>query len=423
MQLPSHILLALAAFLASAAAQTTTPALTAIHLFTDQNGDGAYPFGNLALGPNGTLYGMTNQGGGSSWGTVFELQPPTSTGGNWTEIVLLKFNGTNGGNPMAGLLRTSNGALYGSTTLGGASPAYGIVFELKPPSTGGGQWTEKIIHNFLGAPDGGYPTTNVVEGPHGALYGTTYSGGTSQSCFSGCGTVFELTPPSSPGGTWTESVLFSFPGGTGGEAPNGVIVSANGKLYGTTPLGGAGGVGCCGIAYELAPPATPGGAWTQTVLHTFACCGADGYKPEGSLLYLNGSLYGTTLQGGAHNQGTVFQLSPPASSGAAWTETILHSFGGPGDGGLPESGLIAGKNGVLYGTTSASPGTIYQIAPPATSGGSWTETVLASLNYTDGAAPYDALILGSSGALYGTANQGGIQNCSYGCGTVFQLIP
>ena len=145
------------------------------------------------------------------------------------------------------------------------------------------------------------PYTPVAISAHGALFGTTQSGGPGE-----WGSVFELTPPAAAGGTWTESVLYTFTGQNGdGSEPNysGVVIGPNGELYGTTTYGGSG--SCTyqiappgrGIVYELVPPVTPGGAWTETVLHSFANA-PDGANPyAGLLLGANGVLYGTTAAG------------------------------------------------------------------------------------------------------------------------------
>jgi uncharacterized repeat protein (TIGR03803 family) len=144
------------------------------------------------------------------------------------------------------------------------------------------------------------------------LYGATSGGGTS-----GYGTVFSLTPPASPGGAWTESVLYSFKGSpSDGTNPNldGVVIGTGGVLYGATVTGGTVHPSCgipgCGVAFQLTPPASPGGVWTETVLHDFTS-GSDGVSPNGLVIGSGGMLYGTTYGGGgALGWGTVFALKP-----------------------------------------------------------------------------------------------------------------
>jgi len=126
-------------------------------------------------------------------GTVFSLTPPSSTGGSWTEAVLYRFAGSpsDGSNPFSGVVIGSGGVLYGTTRLGG-SLDNGTVFSLTPPVSPGGSWTESVLYNFTGASDGNGPE-GVVIGSGGVLYGTT-SGGGNPICDFGCGTVFSLTP-------------------------------------------------------------------------------------------------------------------------------------------------------------------------------------------------------------------------------------
>ena len=159
--------------------------------------------------------------------------------------------------------------------------------------------------------------------------------------------------------------LYSFTGGPdGGDPLAGVAIGANGALYGATSSGGTSNQG---TVFQLRPPASPGGAWTETVLHDFT--GSDGANPQaaGVVIGKAGPLYGTTVQGGASNAGTVFFFTPPATPGGAWTETVLHSFKGGDDGANPVAGLVIGKNGVLYGTTSSGGtsggGTVFALEP------------------------------------------------------------
>jgi uncharacterized repeat protein (TIGR03803 family) len=244
------------------------------------------------------------------------------------------------------------------------------------------------------------------------LYGTTVDGGGVTSY----GTVFELTP--SAGGVWTETVLHTFAySGTDGYTPlAGLVFDASGNLYGTTVNGGA---YKYGTVFELTP--TAGGGWTETVLHSFNNKGTDGYWPYASLILdASGNLYGTTLNGGTSNVGTVFELTPTAGGG--WTETVLHNFRGK-DGYNPNSSLIFDAAGNLYGTTVKGGhygyGTVFELTP--TAGGIWAETLLHSFNNngTDGYWPYAGLIFDAVGNLYGTSYLGG----AHGFGTVFEITP
>ena len=185
---------------------------------------------------------------------------------------------------------------------------------------------ETTLHAFRGPPgDGGGPLATLTIGSGGVLYGTTAFGGSGTPCSSaalpstGCGTVFQLTPPAAPGANWTDTVLYSFTGldGDGAFPYGGVTVGSNGVLYGTTAYGGGGtncqfnGTSGCGTVFELTPPTTPGGVWRETVLHSFTDQGGDGSVPVAGLIAnASGILYGTTSMGGTPGQGTLFRIAP-----------------------------------------------------------------------------------------------------------------
>ena len=321
-------------------AQDTSPILTTL-LYFGGGSAGEYPYGGVVIGKSGVLYGTTASGGSLDLGTVFSLAPPASPGGAWTESVLHNFTGGgDGAVPYAGVVIGSGGVLYGATPAGGGSSDFGTVFALTPPASPGGAWTETVLHAFTGGRNGAYPYGNIAIGKSGVLYGTTAHGGS--SC---CGTVFSLAPPASPGGDWTETVLHDFTGGSDGTDPYaGVAIGSGGVLYGTTYAGGSLGAG---TVFALTPPASPGDPWAETILLNFSVA-----HPYGSVVIgNNGVLYSTTSAGGNSGNGSVFSLTPPASPGGQWTETVLHSFAGGTDGASPFAGVAIGSAGVLYGTT------------------------------------------------------------------------
>jgi uncharacterized repeat protein (TIGR03803 family) len=335
------------------------------------------PWGDLVADAKGALYGTTNAGGSEGYGAVFKLTPPAESGGPWTETVLYSFcqqsSCNDGSYPEAGLIFDKRGALYGTTSEGG-EVGYGAVFKLTPPAQPGAPWTETVLYNFFGHDDGSYPAAGLIFDKQGALYGTTSEGGYGPLSI-GYGTVFRLTP--NPGHAfWSETQLYYFCAVgyycRDGKYPVGrLILGTDGALYGTTDMGGSTGgsaIPCvdiylrgCGVAYKLTP--NPGHQyWTETVLYNFCSlddCADGAYPPAGLIFGKAGALYGTTFTGGiAPGVGTVFELTPRAGH-TTWTETVLHSFGycpwlqNPScpDGDEPISGLIADKNGVLYGTT------------------------------------------------------------------------
>lgn len=266
---------------------------------------------------------------------------------------------------------------------------------------------EKVLFNF-NRTDGAYTFAGLIFDAAGNLYGTTCEGGAYEN-----GTAFGLTPTA--GGGWMEQVLFSFGHGYGACPVAGLIFDAAGNLYGTATGGGNYGLG---TVHELTP--TAGGGWTEQVLHSFN--GGDGNAPWAGVVFgAAGSLYGTTMYGGAYNSGTAFEVTPTADG--RWTEKVLYSFNNNDtDGYQPEAGLIVDTAGNLYGTTdyggAYGAGTVFELTP--TAGGGWTENVLHSFgNGTDGSQPFASLIFDAAGNLYGTTFLGG----TYGVGTVFELTP
>lgn len=410
---PLALALALAASTLLSAPAGAAARETVLYNFGIRAGDGHGPVGPLIADESGALYGTTDSGGDTNRGTVFMLTPPSITGGVWTEKLLHVFAGADGTSPFAGLVADRRGALYG-TTAGGGDANAGTVFRLTPPAIAGGAWTETVLHNFVVA-DGRAPFAGLIMDRSGALYGTTFGGGAAN-----LGTVFRLTPPTVPGGAWTETILHSFTGADGTNPAAGLIMDGTGALYGTTGGGGGGNAGF-GTVFKLAPPTSPGGAWTETVLHSFT--GVDGDFPlAGLIMDERGALFGTTYYGGEINFGTVFRLTPPSNPGSAWTETVLHSFTGI-DGESPAAGLITDHRGALYGATmfggAANLGAAFKLTPPSRPGGAWTEIVLHSFMgpAADGNGPA-ALLADHRGTLFGTTGSGG--GGSEG-GTVFCL--
>ena len=244
------------------------------------------------------------------------------------------------------MIADAAGNLYGTTYYGGAH-GEGTVFELSPCRAVAGP-KRCCTASSEEARTGLIPTAAWSSIAPATFTARPGSGGTYRR-----GTVFELSPTG--GGIWTEQVLHSFVGyPTDGATPAaGLIFSAAGNLYGTTGGGGTGvacGTGGCGTVFELMP--TAGGGWTETVLHSFNWNGTDGFYPEAGLIFDGaGNLYGTTEYGGAYNYGTVFELTP--SGGGRWTEKVVHSFNNNGsDGAEPFDALVLDSVGKLYGTTS-----------------------------------------------------------------------
>ena len=428
---------ALAIFTVCASAQTPPGTLTTLYVFTGLP-DGANPSSGLISGPSGVIYGTTVNGGllgsepwqQSGCGTVFSLTPPTVSGDAWTENILYTFTGGSDGCGPSGVAIGRGGVLYGTTSNG----VQGTAFSLTPPAIAGGAWTEETLHTFAGCPtDAGAPLFGLAVGAGGVLYGNGFYGG-DFSCVpaaggAGAGAVFALTPPASPGGAWIESMVFSI--GALNDGPSaGLVVGSGGVLYGISDNGDGGG----GAVFTLAPPTSPGGAWTETVLSYLSASNSrnDGSTPiTPVVLAPGGILYGTTSGGGVDGGGEVFSLTPSASAGGSWTYTVLRDFSstkGNPIGGSPEQ-LTLTRAGELYtacaegGTARA--GTVLRLTPPAAPGDFWTQTVVHTFVSGDGISPNGALMIRSDGLLYGTTygRTPGYEGGEGRFGTIFSLQP
>ena len=465
------------------ALNTDGSGFTNLYDFTGGNG-GANPTAALVLSGS-TLYGTSLQGGSKNLGTVFALN---TDGSGFTNLRSFT-GGVDCGNPYAGLL-LAGGTLYGTTTGSNAVIAdFGSVFKINTNGSG-----FAVLKTFLGTVDFANPFGGLVISGS-TLYGTTADGNNNV----GYGTVFSLN---TNGGAFATLHSFDF---TDGDGPYGTLVLSGSTLYGTTFGGGSENYGSIfkistsgsgfaslysftggsdggdpyaglvlsggtlyGAASDVYTPsgngygglfsiAASGSDFTE--LYTFPA--VEGSIPYGGLVLSGGSLYGTTSQGGASNQGTVFSVNTSNGSFA-----YLHDFAGePSDGSLPYGTLILGRDGNLYGTTYSggtdNDGTVFQMTtngvlatlvsfdgtdgsnPYAglsqdyyvnfyvstySVGGSGYGTVfrmttngalstLASFGYTNGESPYGSLVLGNDGNFYGTTYYGG----SDGYGTVFQV--
>lgn len=321
-------------------------------LYTFQGGtDGQGPYGPVMFGPNGSLYGTTDNGGNpscpSGCGSVFNLKPAKGT---WTETVLYNFQGnTDAFYPTGPLAMDSSGNLYGTTYIGGANGP-GTIYEL---TNSGGTWTETIVWNFANGPDGANPYNGVVIGSDGSLF-TTAGYGTY-----GNGTVDQLTKS---GNTWSAQSIYAFQNTSlaGGYPFAGLLLEPSGALIGATEWGGA---HKGGTIFSLTPS---GGAWNFGLIYSLrakTCCNG----PAANLIMDSaGNLYGTTQ--GSSNHGTVFKLT---RKGNSWTIKVLHTFTGGKDGSTPMGALVRDSAGNIYGTTllggvqnsNGGYGVVFEITP------------------------------------------------------------
>jgi len=383
------LLAALFVIVVSTHAQT----LTVLHTFTSRP-DGLTPIGGVIMDQAGNLYGTTAQGGTGTRGTVFKID----TSGN--ETVLHSFvSRPDGLDPEAGLVIDSFGNLYGTTEIGG-SQGKGTIFKI---DTSG---NETVLHSFLCCPPlGKNPVSGLIFDGAGNLYGTAQNGGEHGQN----GTVFKL----SPSGTLTVLHDFNAIIGDGSNPRGTLLLDPSGNLFGTTYQGGSQNQGTV-FAID--------NAGQYSVIYSFGSNVGidDGKWPiAGVIRDQFGNLYGTTSKGGEFNGGTVF-IIPEDGTG----EFVVHSFGAPGDGQWPYGGLAIDADGNLYGTTisggAAQQGTVFKIQPLGENFFSYS--VLHSFNGNDGNSPAAGVIVGADGNLYGTCSQGGPGNGGFGTGgTVWKL--
>jgi uncharacterized repeat protein (TIGR03803 family) len=414
-------------------------------LYSFQNGnDSAQPLSSLIADKSGDLFGTTSGLGGlpcpEPCGNVFELSPPSEKDGAWKFSVLYDFTGgKDGGIPHGGVIFGPDGDLYGTGVRGGEfthAAAGGVVFQLAPPSRRNGHWTERVIHSFGSGLDGVAPQGGLAFDGNGNIYGTTALGG-----LYGGGVVYEVSPPAQHGGKWKETTLHSFGSGTDGFfSLAGLAIDPSGDLFGTTEYGGYFSQYCesgCGTVFELSPSARHD-AWTYSLIQLFNGK-TDGATPEDPLMFDNaGDLFGTTLEGqgdpSAGYGGAAFELIPPVKKSQSWTEKIIYLF--PAyqfDAGYSSAGLIFDNAGNLYGTSqNGGPfykGTAFKLVRPSTNDGVWTDRILHNFSRTDSGAmyPFEGLVFGIGGDLYGMTPYGGSGNCTFGrikgCGTIFQIAP
>jgi uncharacterized repeat protein (TIGR03803 family) len=371
-----------------------------VHTLHDE--PGANPRSNLIFDAEGNLYGSTISSGREACkcGTVFRLSP--QAGGGWNYEVLYQFKGEeDGGYPTGKLVFDKTGKLYGAMAWGD-----GGVFQLTQQP--GGSWAEIAIYAFTGEPDGSNPYSGMTIDNSGNLYGTTQSGGAN-----GIGCVYMVSPTANG---WSETVLHSFSGSDGAYPWADVALDAAGNVYGTTIAGGAYGQGA---VFELY---TSHGSWAETVLYSFRGGTHQGWPAAGVYLDASGKIFGTLSDNGDDGlPGAVFRLEP--NSNGVWTETLLHTFGKRGDGAFPWSDLVPDDAGNLYGTTyvggNAGNGVIYKLAQNAN--GDWTESVFFSFNYRDGANPADnPVTFDASGNLFVATDSGGLRS---GYGVVLEIGP
>ncbi len=381
-----------------------------IYNFTGGN-DGGQPAAQLALDSAGNLFGTTVLGGLYGCGTVFELN---YSGSQWNETVLYSFDcyGT-GKNPYGGVTVDNAGNLYGTTVAGGSGggctgDGCGVVYEL---TRSGDTWNETVLYNFTGGDDGFGPGSAVVFDKAGNLYGATPDGGVNAE-----GVVYQLSPGQQG---WQQTVIHAFTGGDDGAVGSlgPLLVDSRGALYGVTELGGQYGAG---VAFRLSPS---GNNWNFTTMYAFQGLPDAGFPYGGLIADSRGRLYGTTYFGGVNGLGSIFDIGAGATVRTPWKESVLYSFQGDTDASFPTSTLVFDAAGNLYGTSSTGGnpscdcGAIFKLTPRS---GGWDESVLHSFGGNgDGQSPSYGLTSDGKGNYFGVAPVGGL----YRQGVVYQITP
>lgn len=404
----SHSIVALSVVIGGLALTIPTRAQTETVLYSFTGGaDGWYPAASLVIDSKGNFYGTTSN-------TVFKL----TASGVLTTLHTFTGGSDGGSSQSNSLIIDAQGNLYGTTEDGGNAGCYnsygcGVVFKM---STFG---EETVLYTFTGGADGANPWAGVKLDTAGNLYGTTENGGAYNY-----GTVFKLAPDG------TETVLYSFAGGTDGAFPlAGVTLDTQGNVYGTTYLGGQGGDQGYGTVFEI----TPSGSEIQLFDFYSACSPEkgcpDGEVPKaGVVLDSVGNIYGTTVFGngkgkrcgkGDNGCGVAFKLAPSHTMTKIWRFTGLH-----GDGSMPYAGLVFDAAGNLFGTTfeggtSVIGGTVFEIPKKKGPRKVLYNFCPQSSKCPDGEGPRANVVLDANGNLYGTTLLGG----AYGYGTVFKLTP
>lgn len=406
--------------LALRAPKAESQTFSVLHDFT--NGiDGGQPVTGLTVAGVDAFYGTARVGGHTDNGLVFRI---ANGGGGWVLTPLYNFQGgTDGANPFAPVVSGPDGRLYGTTENGGGGncngfgTGCGIIYALSPGPRVSGRsldnWRAAILYRFQGGFDGADPFGALVFDSGGSIYGTTQIGGSSTHCLPqgvGCGTAYKL---SGSGNSWTKAVIWSFGNGLDGIEPfNGLQFDNAGNLYGTTFTGGS---SSNGTVFELS---TSGLGWTESVLYNFTDTVDGGLPYTGVVVLPNGDLVTATADGGSGGGGTVVELT---SSGMNRQFNLLYSLTNPAQGQCgPFGTLLMDSAGNLYGTTRCdganSLGSVFELSP---SGNSWTYRSLHDFSGSDGQNPYSSLVMDRNGNLFGTASAGG----RYGYGVVFEITP
>lgn len=323
---------------------TPTGTVTVVHSLAGAPNGGSSPYAGLIQASDGALYGTTYLGGSANLGTVYRV----TTDGTYTLLHSFSNQSQGGFLPYAGVVEAGDGNLWGTTLRGGPSDS-GTIFRISLSGS------FSAVHSF-NKTDGHAPEGRLAAGPDGALYGTTLSGGTADR-----GTVFRVTTDGTVTSLYSFPALGAFVDGyatndVGANPRAGLTLGADGNFYGTTYQGGTKGHG---TVFRITPDGT------LTVLHHFAGPPHDGSGPLGTATPLaDGSIVGTTERGGTSNYGVTWRIDPQGNY------EVLHPFTGAIADGAQGYATLTELNGYLYGvsytdTSVLSSGSFFRLELPA----------------------------------------------------------
>jgi len=354
--------------LAPVAAQAQTYAV--LHNFLETDGCCSMYPSMMAQGLNGNIYGTTLSGGMHLKGNVFKISPAGAL------VDLYDFNGTDGNGPQGGLSIGLDGNFYGTTYQGGSG--HGTIFKITPA----GAFTS--LYSFTDNGDGAYPRTPPVMAADGNLYGATANG-----------TAYILYKITT-GGVFTVMATLV------GESYSPLLLGTDGNLYGTTVYGGTYN---SGTVFQFSTS-------TKKIKTLYAF--KNEWSPSGPLVQgTDGALYGTTPNGGTGASGVIYRIT------TAGTYKVIYNFttAGTNDGRIPQTGVVQGSDGFLYGVAWAGgatgQGTLFKVSTAGTG-----FTLLHSFGTATGDTPGSALLLHTNGTIYGQTQHGG-SHSAYG--TIFSF--
>jgi len=389
---------------------------TILHNFTG-GADGTDPYAGLTIDSSGRLYGTTvgTDECYAGCGTVYTV---SRRGSGWIFTSLYAFQGGDDGSaPVSTVTIAADGSLYGTTLRGGGTESCfggrgcGTIYHLQPPAefcaSVSCPWHDTVLYSFQGFPDLMTPGSEVVFDQQGNIFGTADYGGPQEGSL-GYGGIYELTPSQ---GQWIYHMVYELTYASGCNPLGAILRDQAGNIFGTAQQCGA--HNNLGTAYELSPS---GSGWTASVLYSFGQTQTDGEQPVIGLISDSaGNFYGTTPYGGPSGAGEVFELSPTAG-GYSYSVLYGNFTGSYG----PATKLVMDGAGNLYGAQyeggAHNQGMIFKLTPGS---GGWMLTDLHDFNGTDGTEPGVNMVLDRNGNLYGTARYGG----SFGDGVVWELTP